>query len=125
MALTAAVQLGWLGTTGLAEIATRCARATRYCRQALVGLAGVEPLTGTTPVLREFALRLPLPAHVVVERLADEGFLAGVALDALVGPGDGSLHQEAATFGLLVAVTERRTRDEIDRFVAALDKAVR
>jgi glycine dehydrogenase subunit 1 len=126
MALTAAVQLGWLGTTGLAEIATRCARATRYCRQALVGVAGVEPLTGTTPVVREFALRLPVAARVAVERLAEEGFLAGVALEDLVGPGgDGSVGKEAATHGLLVAVTERRTRDEIDRFVAALDKAVR
>ena len=61
-----------------------------------------------------------------MERLAEEGFLAGVALDDLVGPGgDGSVDEEAATRGLLVAVTERRTRDEIDRFVAALDKAVR
>jgi glycine dehydrogenase subunit 1 len=126
MALTAAVQLGWLGTAGLAEVATRCARATRYCRQALVALGGVEPLTGTTPTVREFALRLPLPAHVVIERLADEGFLAGIALDQLVGEGgDGSVDADAAAHGLLVAVTERRTRDEIDRFAAALDKAVR
>ena len=36
MAVTAAVQLGWLGTSGLAELATRCARATRYTRDALL-----------------------------------------------------------------------------------------
>ena len=126
MALTAAIQLGWLGTTGLVEVATRCARATRYCRQALSSLSGVEPLTGTTPVVREFALRLALPGRVVVERLAEEGFLAGVALSELVGDaGDGSLREDEATHGLLVAVTERRTRDEIDRFAAALDKALR
>lgn len=126
MALTAAIQLGWLGTTGLVEVATRCVRATRYCRQALSSLPGVEPLTGTTPVVREFALRLALPARVVVERLAEEGFLAGVALSELVGDaGDGSLREDEATHGLLVAVTERRTRDEIDRFAAALDKALR
>ncbi len=126
MALTAAVQLGWLGTTGLAEVATRCARGARYCRDALVALDGVEPLTGETPVVREFALHLPVPAALAVERLAEEGFLAGVALDSLVGAaGDGSMSASAAEHGLLVAVTERRTRDEIDRFVAALDKAVR
>ena len=28
MAVTAAIQLGWLGTSGLVEVATRCARAT-------------------------------------------------------------------------------------------------
>jgi glycine dehydrogenase subunit 1 len=126
MAVTAAVQLGWLGTSGLAEVATRCARATRYCKEAMSGLAGVEPLTGTTPTFREFALRLPVPARTAVERLAEDGFLAGIALDQLVGEdGDGSADAEAARRGLLVAVTERRTAHEIDRFVAALDKAVR
>jgi glycine dehydrogenase subunit 1 len=126
MAVTAAVQLGWLGTAGLAEVATRCARATRYCRQGLVALDGVAPLTGATPSFREFAVRLPVRAELVVERLADEGFLAGVALDQLVGEGgDGSVGHEDAAHGLLIAVTERRSRDEIDRFAAALDKAVR
>ena len=126
MAVTAAIQLGWLGTSGLAEVALRCARGARYCRDALLAIDGVEPLTGGTPVLREFALRLPVPAAVVVSRLAAEGYLAGIALDQLVGEeGDGSLDAEAAEHGLLVAVTERRTRAEIDGLVAHLDKAVR
>ena len=116
MAVTAAVQLGWLGTTGIAEIATRSARGTRYCRQALLGVPGVEPLAGA-PVVREFALRLPLAADVVVERLVEEGFLAGIPLDPGFTGGDDR--------GLLVAVTERRTREEIDAFAAAFDKAVR
>ena len=126
MAVTAAIQLGWLGTTGLAEVALRCARGARYCRDALLAIDGVEPLTGATPILREFALRLPIAAAVVVERLAEEGYLAGIALDQLVGEhGDGSLDAASAAHGLLVAVTERRTRAEIDGLVAALDKAVR
>jgi glycine dehydrogenase subunit 1 len=126
MAVTAAVQLGWLGTSGLAEVALRCARGTRYAREALLALDGIEPLTGGAPVVREFAVRTAAPAAAVVERLAEDGFLAGVALDGLVGPaGDGSVDAEAAAHGLLVAVTERRTRAEIDAYVAAMDKAVR
>ena len=126
MAVTAAIQLGWLGTTGLAEVALRCARGTRYCRQALLAVPGVVPLTGETPVVREFAVRTPVPAHTVVERLASEGFLAGLALADLAGDaGDGSVGPSDAEHGLLVAVTERRTRTQIDAFVAALDKAVR
>jgi glycine dehydrogenase subunit 1 len=126
MAVTAAVQLGWLGTTGLAEVALRCARGTRYCRESLLALDGVESLTGDTPVVREFAVRTPGPAHLVVARLADEGFLAGLALADLVGDqGDGSISAEEAEHGLLVAVTERRTRAEIDAFAAAFDKAAR
>ncbi len=126
MAVTAAVQLGWLGTSGLAEVALRCARGARYARQALLGLDGVTPLTGDTPVVREFAVRTPVPARVVVDRLADEGFLAGIAVGDLTGDdGDGSADADAAAHGLLVAVTERRTRDQIDAYVAAFDKAVR
>jgi glycine dehydrogenase subunit 1 len=75
--------------------------------------------------VREFALRLPVDASVAIERMADEGFLAGVALDALTSGGDRSVSADDAARGLLVALTERRSRDEIDRYVAALDKAVR
>jgi glycine dehydrogenase subunit 1 len=117
IAVAFAVHLAWLGTAGLRELALRCARGTRYAREALLDLDGVEPLVDG-PVLREFALRLPAPAAVVVERMAEEGFLAGVPLGDEYGADD--------THGrLLVAVTERRTRAQIDAYVAALDKVIR
>jgi glycine dehydrogenase subunit 1 len=116
MAVTAAVQLGWLGTSGLAEVALRSARGAHYCRSQLLGLDGVEPLAGA-PVVREFGLRLPIDATVAVERLVGEGFLAGLAL--------GPEYTGGRDDGLLVAVTERRTKADIDAFVAAVDKAVR
>src|SRR3974390_699508 len=124
MAVTAAIQLGWLGTAGLAEVGLRCARGTRYMRETVLALDGVAPLTGSAPVLRELALRTPVPARLVVDRLATEGCVAGVALFDLVGEeGDGSVGPEGAEHGLLVAVTERRTRAEIDGYATALDKA--
>ena len=114
MAVTAAIQLGWLGTSGLVEVATRCARGP--------GTPGTRswPSTGSTPgptapVLREFAVRLPRPADVVIERMADAGFLAGIPLTGAVEDGD---------HGLLIAVTERRTADQIDAYATALAKAV-
>jgi glycine dehydrogenase subunit 1 len=116
MAVTAAIQLGWLGSSGLEEVALRSARAAAYCRQSLLSLNGIEPLYDA-PVLREFALRLPLDAPTVVDRMVDAGFLAGIPLD----PADAGGRDDA----LLVALTERRTRVEIDAFVAAMDKAVR
>ncbi len=114
MAVTAAIQLGWLGTAGLAEVARRCAQATRYAREQLLASDRLTPFAAA-PVLREFAVRLPLPASTVIERMADEGFLAGISLADEV---------EGGEFGLLIAVTERRTREEIDSFVTALTKAV-
>ncbi len=114
MAVTAAIQLGWLGTGGLAELARRCAQATRYTRDALLSIDGVTPLTDA-PILREFGLTLPIPASLLIERMADAGFLAGLALGEEYEP-DGR--------GLLVSVTERRTREEIDEYVVAMAKAV-
>jgi glycine dehydrogenase subunit 1 len=120
IAVAFAVHLAWLGTAGLRELALRCARGTRYARQAVLAVDGVEPLADA-PVLREFAVTTPLPADEVVERMADEGFLAGVALGPEYGAGGGG---DGGDDGLLVAVTERRTREEIDAFAAALSKVL-
>ena len=117
MAVTAAIQLGWLGQAGLREVALRCARATRYTREALCTIDGVEPVAAV-PVLREFAIRVPIEPELLIERLCDDGFLAGVS----VREGFADTPYEGA---LLVAATERRTRAEIDGFAAAFEKAVR
>jgi hypothetical protein len=70
-----------------------------------------------------------MPADVVIERMAEEGYLAGLALEEnATGPlGTGAAHAGRLSddgHGLLVAVTERRTRDEIDGYVAALEKVI-
>ena len=114
IAVVCAIQLSWLGTTGLRELALRCARGTRYTREALLGIDGIDPLTGATPTLREFAVRTPLDPSVVVDRMAEEGFLAGVPLGSEYGGN-----------GLLVAVTEKRTREEIDRYTQTMEKVIR
>ncbi len=116
IAVAAIVHLAWLGTSGLREMALRCARGTRYAQEAVLGIDGVEPV-GDAPVLREFAVRLPVAADTVVERMADSGFLAGIPLGPeYTGDGGGD--------GLLIAVTERRTRAEIDAYAAALQKVI-
>src|SRR5204863_3640445 len=43
IAVCAVIHLGWLGTAGLREMALRCARGTRYAREALLAIPGVEP----------------------------------------------------------------------------------
>ena len=117
IAVCFAIQLGWLGTAGLRELALRCARGTRYARESLLSISGVSPLV-TGPTVREFAVQTPCDAATVVERMAEEGYLAGLPL----APGELT---GADGRGLLVAVTERRTRAEIDAFAAALDKVIR
>ena len=117
MAVTAAIQLSWLGPAGLREVALRCARATRYTREALCAIDGVQ-LLANAPTLREFAVRTPVNPEKLIDRLVEDGYLAGVPIRA-------GFEGSAYDGGLLVAATERRTRAEIDGFAAAFEKAVR
>ena len=112
IAVTAAIQMGWLGKQGLVDVATQCARGTRYAREALLALDGVTPLLDAA-CFREFTVATPVAPDTLIDRMADDGFLAGTRV--ATGSGD----------GLLIAVTEKRTKAEIDDFVAAIEKAVR
>jgi glycine dehydrogenase subunit 1 len=121
IAICCMVQLAWLGTGGLRELALRCARATRYTRDAVLSIPGVTPLV-EAPVLREFGVQLPISPAVAIERMAEEGYLAGVPVGLIDGV---AVDAGADASGLLVAVTERRTRSEIDGYAAALEKVIR
>jgi glycine dehydrogenase subunit 1 len=107
-ALAGLVYLSWLGRDGLSELALHLARKAAYLREALLALPGVEPYT-QGPVFREFALRLPGKAGDLVAALAARGCLAGLDL--------GRFRPDLEDV-LLVAVSERRTRAELDAFVA-------
>ncbi len=111
-ALGALVYLSWLGKAGLPELGELCARKADYLRGRLLELPGVEAFT-TGPVLREFAVTLPRPASEVISALAPAGFLAGVSV--------GRWWPELERV-LLVAVTERRTRQQMDAFADALGR---
>jgi len=122
MAVTAAIQLGWLGTYGLREVATRCAQGAHYLFEQLLALNGVDSVTDQ-PFFREFAVRLSQPASLVIERMAERGVLAGLAVGELCGGDDPSLEGPIDNV-LLVTVTERRTKEEIDHYVAALKEVL-
>jgi len=109
MAVAATVYLGWLGPGGLEELGRQCAAKAAYAASRLSAVPGVELMHPDAPFFKEFAVRLPRPVAGVVEAMVERGFLAGVPIG-----GD----------ALLVAVTERRTRDEIDRFAEAMAEAV-
>ena len=108
MAIAATVYLAWLGPKGLHELGRQCAAKAAYAADRLTEVDGVELLQPGAPFFKEFAVTLPRPAVEVRDALIGKGFLAGVPLPAADGR------------ALLVAVTERRTRKELDRLAAAL-----
>lgn len=123
MAVTAAIQLGWLGTKGLREVALRCAQGTRYLFDELGDVDGVSPLSNE-PFFREFAFRTNRPATQVLERMANDAVLGGVSVSQLTGGSDVSV-PDGIDNVILVSVTERRTRAQIENYVDVLRKAVR
>jgi glycine dehydrogenase subunit 1 len=85
-----------------------------YAAQRLTAVPGVG-LRFAQPFFKEFTLKLPKPPERVAAKLAKQHILAGLPLKAF----DRKLGD-----CLLVAVTERRTKDEIDQFADALARAV-
>ena len=108
MAIAATIHLAWLGPVGLREVGERCAAKAAYALDALTAVPGVAAAFPGAMIFKEFTLRLPRPAAGVVEDLVSRGILGGVPAPWL---GDDAL---------IVAVTERRSRAQIDAFAAAL-----
>ena len=108
MALAATIYLGWLGPDGLAEVGRLSAAKASYAAARLTEIPGVSLLHPEAPFFKEFALRVPGRADELVEGLVEPGYLAGVPF---AGAGDDVL---------LVAVTERRTKEQIDGLADAM-----
>jgi glycine dehydrogenase subunit 1 len=115
-ALAGVVYLAWLGRGGIVELGELLLARTHYARETLAGLQGVEKLH-SQPVIREFALRLDGDVARIRRRCSEQGVNPGVDLHALSG-------REEDRGGLLVAITERRTRADIDRLADVLGAAV-
>jgi glycine dehydrogenase subunit 1 len=115
-ALAGVVYLAWLGRRGIVELGELLLARTHYARETLAGLEGVEKLHDQ-PVIREFAVRLDADVAGVRRRCALQGVNPGVDLQALTGRAEDR-------GGLLVAITERRSRADIDRLAEVLEVAV-
>jgi glycine dehydrogenase subunit 1 len=113
-ALAGVIYLSWLGRAGIVELAELMIQRTAYARERLAELDGVTVLH-EQPVVREFALALEAPVERVIGRCLEQGINPGYPL--------GRDYPEFAD-GLLVAITERRTRAEIDRLVEVLGGSV-
>ena len=115
-ALAGVVYLTWLGRRGLVELGELLLARTHYARELLCAIDGVEALH-TQPVVREFAVRLDADVAAVRRRCIERGVNPGVDAHALSGrPEDHGV--------LLVAITEKRSRADIDRLGDALSSAV-
>jgi glycine dehydrogenase subunit 1 len=110
IALRATAYMALLGKQGIGEVAELCCRKAHYTADRLTAIDGLE-LAYDRPFFKEFVLRCRDGAQAVLEKAARAGFDIGPTMSRF----DSGDEQT-----LLVAVTEQRTRAEIDRLAEAL-----
>jgi glycine dehydrogenase subunit 1 len=113
-ALAGVIYLSWLGRQGIVELVELMVQRTAYARERLGAIDGVTALHDR-PVVREFSVELDAPVERVIARCREQGINPGYPLTR-----DYPEHEN----GLLVAITERRSRGDIDRLADALGAAV-
>jgi glycine dehydrogenase subunit 1 len=112
MAIAAAVHLSWLGSQGLARLGEICIRNTAQVAARLAEIPGCS-IRFDGPRFKELVLETPIDASKLIRGLARRGFLAGPSL--------GRWYPELANC-LLVAVTERRTEQDVAGLAEAIEK---
>jgi glycine dehydrogenase subunit 1 len=109
LALRAAVYLAALGPQGLRETAELCTRKAHHAAEQLAKVAGIR-LRFDRPFFKEFALAVRGDAPALLSRLLRAGYHGGLALGRWY---------PALKDCISVAVTEKRTKAEIDGLAAA------
>ncbi|HZG87642.1 aminomethyl-transferring glycine dehydrogenase subunit GcvPA [Paenibacillus sp.] len=118
LALCSSIYLSVMGKRGLADVAALNMRKAHYAMQRLTAIPGVERRFAA-PYFNEFAIRLPDGAPSIRDanaKLLERGYLGGFDLGRVDPSFEGCM---------LIAVTERRTKEEIDAFASELEAILR
>lgn len=112
MMVRAMLYLSLLGADGLREVAQLCAANAHYLATELDKLPGLR-LRYAAPFFKEFVLECESPADRVLARLEKSGIIGGLPLARFYPQMENRI---------LVAVTEKRTRAELDLYIQALQQ---
>ena len=117
MALRATIYLALLGPEGLKDVANLSLQKSHYLADQLTAKTPLKPIFPNAAFFKEFAVTLPDNVNVdaLLEQLASRGFFGGVALGRWFPQYKQSL---------LMAVTEKRTKAEIDAFVGTMAELI-
>jgi glycine dehydrogenase subunit 1 len=114
-ALRAIIYLSLVGREGFMEVGRQCMDRASYAWHRLLQIDGVKPKFHRR-FFNEFAIELPCDASDVVTALVDQGFAAGFPVGR---------YYKGMDNVLLLAFTEKRTKEEIDIMAAKLESALR
>lgn len=112
LALAATVYLAVMGKQGLKEVAQLCLQKSHYLADHLTRIEGIE-VAADFPFFKEFVVKLPVSADQLLPRLQEIDILGGIPL---------------SKFGykdhLLIAVTEKRTKQEMDTYITEIKQTL-
>ena len=113
-ALRGLIFLSTVGKNGLAALALLNRDKAEYAKSRLAAIPGVKILQ-TAPTFNEFTITLPKSSTPLVSALLKKGIAAGVPA------GD---YYNGLENALIVTVTEKRSKSEIDRLAQALQEVL-
>ena len=109
-ALAATVYLALMGRSGLEQVAKLSLQKAHYLQEKICKLPGYKA-ANDAPFFKEFVIETPVPAKDIIKKALDKAIYAGIDL--------GTFFPERKN-QLLIAVTEKRTKEEMDNFVKFL-----
>jgi len=110
-ALRAAIFMSLLGKEGFKELSGQNYQKAEFAKEELGRISGVQ-VKRSSPTFNEFTVLLPRSADEVVHRMIEKGFACGFPL--------GRFYKGMDNY-LLIAVTEKRTKEEIRRLADSLE----
>ena len=113
-ALRAHIYLCLIGKQGLKNAASLCHSKAVYCRERVGSIKSI--IVNDSPIFNEFSVELPIDAAQCVKKMLDAGFAAGIPLGQFY---------EGMENHLLITVTEKRTKEQIDDFVKNMEAVCR
>ncbi len=110
--LAATIYMETLGREGLKEVANNSYNNAHYLASEISKLNGFS-LANDNAFVYEFCVKTPVEPQVIIDAAIENGFLAGI---------DTKIVGNEKMNGLLIAVTEKRDKEEMDAFVSFLSK---
>ena len=114
LALRSTIFMSLIGQEGLIELAQSCFSKSEYLKAELSKLDGVEIVNKAT-TFNEFVITTALDASELLAQMSQKGIYAGINL--------GNLYEDQKN-AILVSVTEKRTKEQLDTYVKALGEIV-
>ncbi len=114
MALRATIFLALLGKEGFEKLSLQNYNNSEYLKAELLKIDGVK-IYNQNPTFNEFVIELPISASEFIDKMEERGFFAGLRLETLY---------ENFENRVLVSTTEKRTKAQIDSFVASVKEIV-